>query len=158
MKSNCILALALLLASCASEETWDPLDEYEELDPATILDAPAPSALNVAPENRDAVSRGEYLVELLGCGSCHTDGALIGEPVADRSLAGSRIGNCLHEPAGRAISRCGLPAQYHPGQGNRDRGLERATDCRIDSRRHWPARQPPHPCHAMAGLRQYLER
>lgn len=35
--------------------------------------------------------RGEYLTMLLGCGQCHTEGALLGEP-AGPWLAGSRIG------------------------------------------------------------------
>lgn len=36
--------------------------------------------------------RGEYLVNLLSCGYCHTDGALIGRPVMSRYLAGSAVG------------------------------------------------------------------
>ena len=51
-----------------------------------VLYAPTPQ--NVAPENRALVSRGKYPLGLLGCGSCHTDWALIGRPGVDRSLAG----------------------------------------------------------------------
>ena len=41
----------------------------------------------------DAIDRGEYLTTILGCGGCHTDGALIGQPEpAEYWLAGSRIG------------------------------------------------------------------
>ena len=35
---------------------------------------------------------------MLGCGTCHTDGALIGEPRSDRWLAGSSIGIAYSNP------------------------------------------------------------
>ena len=38
-----------------------------------------------------AVERGEYLTNILGCGGCHTEGALLGNPTGEW-LAGSRIG------------------------------------------------------------------
>lgn len=92
-----IFAPSLLIA-CATTSTYNPLEDYEKLDAATIIDAPTPSPNNIAPENREAVARGEYLVELLGCGACHTDGALIGEPRMDRSLAGSDVGIAYTNP------------------------------------------------------------
>ena len=91
------LALLILFA-CAMEPGYNPLDTYEELDASTILDAPSPVSVDVLPENRAAVARGEYLVELLGCGACHTDGALIGEPQLERGLAGSRVGIAYTNP------------------------------------------------------------
>ncbi|MFQ5982464.1 MAG: c-type cytochrome [Woeseiaceae bacterium] len=91
-----VVALSVVVAGCAT--AVNPLDDYEELDATTILDAPTPGAGNVAPQNRESVARGEYLVELLGCGVCHTDGALIGEPRSDRSLAGSRVGIAYTNP------------------------------------------------------------
>ena len=87
-----------ILISCATETTYNPLDDYEEVDSVTILDAPRALAGGTAPENRDAIARGEYLVELLGCGACHTEGALVGEPRMDRSLGGSRIGIAYTNP------------------------------------------------------------
>jgi mono/diheme cytochrome c family protein len=90
--------LLALVAGCA---TWDPLAGYEELTPATVMEAPAPDASRqvATPEE---VARGRYLVELLGCGACHTDGALVGDPRMDRRLAGSNIGiaytDPVHEP------------------------------------------------------------
>ena len=39
----------------------------------------------------DQLSRGAYLTRILGCGQCHTEGALIGNPYG-AYLAGSRIG------------------------------------------------------------------
>ena len=38
------------------------------------------------------LQRGQYLVELLACASCHTDGQLINDPNTDRNLAGSSVG------------------------------------------------------------------
>ncbi|HEX7035516.1 MAG TPA: c-type cytochrome [Pseudomonadales bacterium] len=40
----------------------------------------------------DAVARGEYLVNLLGCGRCHTEGYLLGGQPTGPHLAGSRVG------------------------------------------------------------------
>lgn len=95
MKTPALLAAScVFLAACAA--SVNPLEDYEELDAATIFDAPA--AARVAPENREAVERGRYLVELLGCGSCHTEGALVGEPRMDRWLAGSSVGVAYTNP------------------------------------------------------------
>lgn len=44
----------------------------------------------------DPLDRGAYLVGLLGCGQCHTDGALLGKPQGS-PLAGSRIGVAVSE-------------------------------------------------------------
>jgi mono/diheme cytochrome c family protein len=40
----------------------------------------------------DAAGRGEYLVNLLGCGRCHTEGYLLGNNPTGPHLAGSRVG------------------------------------------------------------------
>ena len=90
------LLMPVLLAACAADNYYDPLKDLEELDAVTIVDAPTP--LEIAPENQKSVTRGEYLVELLGCGACHTDGALVGEPNVDMPLAGSRIGIAYTNP------------------------------------------------------------
>lgn len=92
--THLLFAAPLLLASCSSN--YDPLDDYEQVEAVTIIDAPTP--VEIAPENRGPVTRGEYLVELLGCGACHTDGALVGEPNMDKPLAGSRIGIAYTNP------------------------------------------------------------
>jgi hypothetical protein len=44
------------------------------------------------------VERGRYLVGLLGCGSCHTDGALVGTPDMAHLLAGSNTGIAYSNP------------------------------------------------------------
>jgi mono/diheme cytochrome c family protein len=82
-----------VIAGCTT--TYNPLQEYEQVTPAAGLDSPA-AAESAYPEER--IEQGRYLVSLLGCGSCHTDGALIGEPDAGRLLAGSRVGIAWSNP------------------------------------------------------------
>ncbi len=57
---------------------------------ALLLVAPAASAAGGVPQ-ASVIQRGEYLVQLLGCGRCHTEGALTGEPTGPW-LAGSNVG------------------------------------------------------------------
>ena len=98
--SGYLVLLPAMLAACAAEMPRDPMADYEELTSSTVLDAPSPVAGHFAPENRYLVQHGEYLVELLGCGGCHTDGALEGAPRMDKSLAGSSIGIAYMNPFG----------------------------------------------------------
>ena len=90
--------LVVLVAGCAAEPGYDPLDDYEELDRTTAVPTPSPGAGQVAPIDRDLVDRGRYMVELLGCGACHTDGAFEGAPDLDRALAGSGTGIARSNP------------------------------------------------------------
>ena len=92
------LALLILLASCASETYYDPLDDFIELDAVTIMDAPSVDLSGISLLEQEVVTRGEYLVELLGCGTCHTNGALVGTPELGQSLAGSSIGIAFTNP------------------------------------------------------------
>ena len=133
--------LPLLLVACATEskQPYDPLLDYEEIDAATILDAPSPVAGNFAPENLYQVQRGEYLVELLGCGACHTDGALDGAPQTDRALAGSSIGIAFSNPLGTETPGVVFPPNITPdnetGIGSwSDQQIERAV--RVGLGRH----------------------
>jgi mono/diheme cytochrome c family protein len=93
-------AAMLALAGCANTHTAQ--DGYEQVKPATVPDAPQAVASAYPAED---VERGRYLAGLLGCGSCHTDGALIGEPDAARLLAGSGVGIATSDPL----------AERHPG-------------------------------------------
>ncbi|MEL7535839.1 MAG: cytochrome C [Pseudomonadota bacterium] len=79
-----------ILAACTS--TTSTLDEYEQVESSTELTAPAANV------DEAAVKHGRYLVELLGCASCHTDGALVGAPDQSRWLAGSSIGIAYTNP------------------------------------------------------------
>jgi mono/diheme cytochrome c family protein len=83
----------LALTGCAS--TYSPLEGYEQVEPSAVPDSPQAVA-SAYPAKQ--VERGRYLVGLLGCGSCHTDGALIGEPNAARLLAGSDVGIATSDP------------------------------------------------------------
>jgi hypothetical protein len=46
----------------------------------------------LAVANDAEIARGHYLVDLLSCASCHTDGQLINDPVKEHYLAGSSVG------------------------------------------------------------------
>ena len=58
--------------------------------PWVLLVCALSSAVGHAGE--DEVSRGEYLVNLLGCGRCHTEGYLLGDEAYGPHLAGSQVG------------------------------------------------------------------
>jgi mono/diheme cytochrome c family protein len=88
------VSLCLFLTNC--ESGYNPLDDYEQLDPATIFATPDP--LPSTSYSIEQLSRGNYLVGLLGCGSCHSDGALVGNPVEGRLLAGSQTGIAFTSP------------------------------------------------------------
>ena len=118
--SYLLLLVAAALAACATrtvgQAPYDPLQDYAEVDATTILDAPAPVPGSFAPEHLYQVRRGEYLVELLGCGACHTDGALDGVPDFDRALAGSRIGIAYSNPLGTDRPGVIYPANLTPDE------------------------------------------
>jgi len=123
----------LIFVACATETAtvarYDPLRNYEELQPATVLDAPDPVAGNFAPERLQQVKHGEYLVELLGCGACHTDGALEGAPNMQRALAGSRIGIAYANPLGDQYPGVVYPPNLTPDE---DTGLGSWNDLQIE--------------------------
>src|SRR5215469_2925753 len=50
------------------------------------------AALATAAAAETQIERGRYLVEVIGCGDCHTAGALVGHPDMMRPLAGSDVG------------------------------------------------------------------
>jgi len=74
------------------------LDDFEALKPTVLMEAPRPDQKRIGSYDAQQVRRGKYLTELLGCGSCHTDGALIGEPAPNRQFAGSHIGIAISNP------------------------------------------------------------
>jgi mono/diheme cytochrome c family protein len=130
---NCrgfLLLLAMFLASCAAESPYNPLADYEELDASTILDAPSPVPGNFAPENRYQVERGEYLVELLGCGACHTERALEGAPQMNMALAGSSIGIAWSNPLGDKYPGILYPPNITP---DNETGIGDWSDSQIEN-------------------------
>ena len=112
----CLIVAALLSGACAGETPYDPLVEYEEAYAATITDAPGAVPGSYAPADRDAVAHGKYLVELLACGVCHTDGALQGAPDMERSLAGSRTGIAYANPLGDEFPGVTYPPNITPDE------------------------------------------
>ena len=46
----------------------------------TVLQTPQPRPDALAGTNAAQIKHGRYLVVLIGCGACHTDGAIVGEP------------------------------------------------------------------------------
>ncbi|MCG8412817.1 MAG: hypothetical protein MI746_01245 [Pseudomonadales bacterium] len=93
--------LALSLVACSGSTSrpvggYNPLEEFEQLNPASIFATPEPQPSPTY--SVEQLARGRYLVGLLGCGSCHTDGALVGAPNPDRLLAGSSTGIAYTSP------------------------------------------------------------
>jgi mono/diheme cytochrome c family protein len=93
-----LIIVMTLFTACAAERATDSLAEYEQLQHQGIVESPAPVGGRFAPSDRDAVERGRYLVVLLGCGACHTDGAFDGAPNMDLALAGSQTGIAWTNP------------------------------------------------------------
>ena len=95
------IALPLLLAgigvACAPARPVIP-EGLQEVAPVTVVQTPEPRPDALGGAEVAQLEHGRYLVELIGCGACHTDGAIVGEPNADRLLAGSAIGIAYTSP------------------------------------------------------------
>lgn len=89
-----ISSVVLIFSGCAN--TYNPLDDYAQLERATILETPNPDPAMSFPD--EIVANGKYMVGLLGCGSCHTNGALVGVPESSQLLAGSDVGIAYSNP------------------------------------------------------------
>ncbi len=95
-------AVLLVVAACTTIKK-EPvssvnLKDFEELTPVTDIDAPASDSGKATSYSNEQVSRGKYLVGLLGCAVCHTDGALVGKPDMSMRLAGSTVGIAYTNP------------------------------------------------------------
>ncbi len=95
------------LVACSS---YNPLQEYNVKEPASISGSSAASG-NFSEAQ---VQQGQYLVELLNCGSCHTDGALVGLPVPNRFFGGSSIGIGYSNPLAEKNPGVVFPANLTP--------------------------------------------
>jgi mono/diheme cytochrome c family protein len=93
-----IFCFFALLGAGACTSAHNHIDDFEALEPAVVMEAPLPDERRSGSYDVQQVRHGKYLVELLTCGSCHTDGALIGEPDSSRQLAGSDIGIAWSNP------------------------------------------------------------
>jgi hypothetical protein len=90
--------LAGLAIACAPSRELRVPEGLQEVGAVTVLPTPQPTPEAMAGPNAAQIGRGRYLVELVGCGACHTDGAIVGEPNAGRLLAGSRVGIAYTSP------------------------------------------------------------
>lgn len=109
---NKLIALACGLGLAGCTTPYNPLDDYEQLTPAPVLDSPAARA--EAEFSAEEIARGEYLVKLLGCGGCHTNGALVGTPVEGQLLAGSDVGIAWSNPLALRNPGVVYPANLTP--------------------------------------------
>lgn len=105
-----------------------PLDHYEAVYTKEALETPAPDAASLAHLDAAAVNRGRYLVEIAGCGGCHTDGALTGEPNPARLLAGSHLGIAYTNPLRGSFPGVAYPANLTPDPTT---GLGQWSDAQI---------------------------
>lgn len=114
MKRISLATALLVVVACqsAAQDTYDPLEDFEPVGSSGVLDAP--EAKGDTPEAQAEIDQGAYLVELLGCGACHTDGALIGEPDYDKALAGSSVGIAFSNPLKDAFPQVVYPANLTP--------------------------------------------
>jgi hypothetical protein len=87
----CAVTLVVGLTAC---QGYNPMEDFDLKEPTTLHDVPTIKS-NYAEAD---VQRGKYLAELLACGTCHTDGALIGAPDARLQFAGSSIGIAYSNP------------------------------------------------------------
>lgn len=124
-----LIATSLVVViACATDPAADVLDEYTEVNNTTILSAPEARASRMAPSQSGAVARGKYLVELLGCAACHTDGALVGNADPAYALAGSKIGIAFTNPLGDDRPGIVYPSNLTPDV---DTGIGAWSDAQI---------------------------
>jgi len=107
-----LTAVVITLSSCMG--ATNPLDQLEELKPSNNLAAPTPHPDAMGNYPPEQVSRGKYLVELMGCGTCHTDGALMGQPDMQRQMAGSSVGIAYTNPMDNPRPGVTYPANLTP--------------------------------------------
>jgi hypothetical protein len=91
-----------------------PLEHYEAVYSKVLPVTPAPDAARLAHLDAARVDRGRYLVEIAGCGGCHTDGALVGEPDQARLLAGSHLGIAYTNPFRDTFPGVAYPSNLTP--------------------------------------------
>lgn len=99
MRTGLLMLSAFWLAACVSDAPVEgPMANFEEVQSAKVVDAPKPEPGRFYPGDRDEIEHGAYLIQLLGCGSCHTNGALDGVPDMNKALAGSMTGIAYSSP------------------------------------------------------------
>ncbi len=116
-----ISCIAILIVACATPPN-NPLEDMREITPTTQMDISQTIVSENLPYSPEQVMRGEYMVALLGCASCHTDGALTGNANMQRHLAGSQTGIAFTNPLKQSNPGVVYPANLTPdpetGLGN----------------------------------------
>lgn len=125
-RASLLCQICWLLGGCS----WIayPVRHYEAVYTKVGLDTPAPEAARLSQLDATRVARGRYLVDIMGCAACHTDGALIGEPNAARMLAGSHLGIAYTDPFRDAYPGVVYPSNLTPDPKT---GLGSWTDTQI---------------------------
>ncbi len=95
---NFFLCIVIVLLSACAGNVVNPFADLREVKPATLIEGPLTETGSDNTYTQAQIDHGRYLVGLLGCSSCHTDGALVGTPVAERYLAGSNTGIAYSNP------------------------------------------------------------
>jgi hypothetical protein len=92
-----LLQITVIAVACTPACRTIP-EGLQEVGAVTVLQTPEPSPDVLAGPNSAQIVHGRYLVELIGCGACHTDPAIVREPNAGRLLAGSTVGIAYTSP------------------------------------------------------------
>jgi len=69
-----------------------PITGYAKAGFALVCAAVLAACGPATPSAQDKVKRGEYLVKIISCGDCHTQGALLGKPDMAKYMGGSEVG------------------------------------------------------------------
>ena len=120
------LTIVVVASSCTTAS--DPLEQYEELTPIPIMEPPPSQAAN--PVNSALIEQGRYMIELIGCAACHTNGALNGDPDFDQWLAGSDTGIAYTNPMKYDMPGVVFPSNLTPDPGT---GIGNSSDDEITS-------------------------
>ena len=98
-------------ASVAADKTPNAQNPLQGM---TAVEASKGLALPPGSNDAPTITQGRYLVGLLGCASCHTDGALIGKPDPAKTLAGSSIGIAYSNPMANIYPGAVYPPNLTP--------------------------------------------
>jgi hypothetical protein len=134
-----LFPIVAIAAACTPTPNRTIPEGLHEVQAVTVLQTPQPRPDALGGPNAAQIKHGRYLVELIGCGACHTDGAIIGEPNAGRLLAGSRVGIAYTSPLQDKYPGVVYPPNLTP---DRATGLGEWTDeqiaasIRAGARRH----------------------
>lgn len=102
-------------------------DTIREIDRSAVmlLDTPEPRQTQGDSQLKDQIEQGRYIVELLGCASCHTNGVMSGYPDSEKQLAGSSIGIALNSPLEQPRPAVVFPSNITPDM---ETGIGSRTD------------------------------